>query len=256
MIERRTLVFALCLCALTAPVTAFAQRPGKIWRVGILSLPSRADAMISNRFGAFMEAMRELGYVEGKNIIIEYRYADGRMNTLGNTLAELADELVRLKVAVIVTSSLGSIQAAKNKTKTIPIVFTAAADPVEDGIVSSLARPGGNVTGLALLAPELNGKRIELLKEAFPKITRVAFPWMPGVRLGDRRFREAEAVAKTLGLRLQSVAVKAADAFESAVEAAKLAGSNCVPRPRPHYSPSTDHRLSGQKTDPSDVRIV
>jgi len=252
--KREFIIWRLATILLATVSLAEAQQAGKVPLIGFLVPGSRAA--YARRIDSFRQGLRELGYVEGKNIIIEYRYADGRMNTLGNTLAELADELVRLKVAVIVTSSLGSIQAAKNKTKTIPIVFTAAADPVEDGIVSSLARPGGNVTGLALLAPELNGKRIELLKEAFPKITRVAFLWRPGVRLGDRRFREAEAVAKTLGLRLQSVAVKAADAFESAVEAAKLAGSNCVPRPRPHYSPSTDHRLSGQKTDPSDVRIV
>jgi putative ABC transport system substrate-binding protein len=205
---------------------AQAQQTGKVPLIGLLVPGSRAA--YARRIDSFRQGLRELGYVEGKNIIIEYRYAEGRMNTLGNTLAELADELVRLKVAVIVTSSFGSIQAAKNKTKTIPIVFTAAADPVEDGLVSSLARPGGNVTGLALLAPELNGKRIELLKEAFPKITRVAFLWRPGARLGDRRFRDAEGVAKTLGLRLQSVAVKGADAFDGAVEAAKLAGAQAL----------------------------
>lgn len=201
-----------------------AQQAAKVPLIGLL-VPG-ARAAYARRIDSFRQGLRDLGYVEGKSIIIEYRGAEERMNALGNTLAELADELVRLKVAVIVTSSFGSIQAAKNKTKTIPIVFTAVADPVEDGLVSSLARPGGNVTGLALRAPELNGKRIELLKEAFPRITRVAFLWRPGIRLGDRRFRQA--AAKTLGLRLQPVAVKGADAFDDAVEAAKLAGAQAL----------------------------
>ena len=217
-----TLIIAFVICE----VAVEAQQPGKAPLSGFLVPGSRAA--YARRIDSFRQGLRELGYVEGKNIIIEYRYVEGQKNTLANTLAELADELVHLKVAVIITSSGGGIRAAKNATKTIPIVFTAAADPVEDGLVSSLARPGGNVTGLALLAPELNGKRIELLKEAFPKITRVAFLWRPGVRLGDRRFREAEAVAKTLGLRLQSVAVKGADDLERAVEAAKNAGAQAL----------------------------
>jgi len=209
------LLFALC-----PPVEA--QQPKTIPLIGLLVPGSRAA--YARRIDFFRQGLRELGYVEGKNIIIEYRYAEGRRLAL----SEPADELVQLKVAVLVTSSAGGIRAAKSATQTIPVVFTAAADPVEDGLISSLARPGGNVTGLVLLAPELNGKRLELLREAFPKTTRVAFLWRAGVVSADRRFREAEAAAKSLGLSLQSVAVKDTNDFESAFEAAKSAGAQAL----------------------------
>ena len=205
--KKKIVITLLAVFFLAAPSFAEAQQPKKIPLIGFL-VPG-SPAAYASRVDSFGQGLRELGYLEGKTIIIEYRYAEGGMNTL----PQLADELVRLKVDVIVTSSTGGIRTAKNATKTIPIVFTAAADPVEDGLVFSLARPGGNVTGLALLAPELNGKRLELLKEAFPKITRVAFLWRASVLTGDRRFREAEAVAKTLRLRLQSIGVKGADDF-------------------------------------------
>lgn len=220
--RKRIIGFALGAMILALHGFAQAQQTGKVPLIGFL-VPG-SPAAYASRIESFRQRLRELGYLEGKAIIIEYRYAERGMKTL----PELVDELVRLKVAVIVTSSAGGIRAAKNATKTIPIVFTATADPVEDGLVSSLARPGGNVTGLALLAPELNGKRLELLKEAFPKITRVAFLWRTGVRSGERRFREAEEVGKTLGLRLQSVGVKGADDFDSAVEAAKSGGAQAL----------------------------
>ena len=200
---------------------AEAQQPGKIYRLGIL-LPDSPSTAARN-LETLHQRLRELGYVEGKNLIVEYRYAEGKLETL----PALADELVRLKVDVIVTNSGPAIQAAKKATKTIPIVFATAADPVGGGIVSSLAKPGGNVTGSALLAPELNGKRLELLKEAFPKVTRVAFLWST-IGGTETRFKEAEAVAKALGLRLQSVSVKDADDFERALEAAKRGGARAL----------------------------
>jgi putative ABC transport system substrate-binding protein len=184
-----------------------AQQTKKVPRIGFLG--SGSSASMSSRTGAFRQGLRDLGYVEGKNIIIEYRYAEAKPGRA----PELAAELVGLKVDVIVTSAIGPIRAAKDASKTIPIVFSATADPVEDGLVSSLAKPGGNITGLSLFTPELNGKRLELLKEAFPKVSRVAFFWYVGRSTEDRRFREAEAVAKELGLRLQSIGVKRADEF-------------------------------------------
>ena len=128
-------------------------------------------ASSSARVEAFRQRLRQLGYVEGKNIVIEYRYAEGKRERL----PDLAAELVRLKVDVIVTAASAGILAAKKASATMPIVFAAAADPVGDGLVSSLARPGGNITGITLMAPDLDGKRLELLKEAFPKVARVAF---------------------------------------------------------------------------------
>ena len=154
---------------------AQAQQPARIPRIGIL-IPASAS-FFSARVEAFRQRLRELGYVEGKNIVIEYRYAEGKLERL----PDLAAELVRLKVDVIVTAG-PAILAAKKASATIPIVFAAAADPVGTGLVSSLARPGGNITGLSLMAPDLDGKRLELLKEAFPKVARVAFLWDRVVR--------------------------------------------------------------------------
>lgn len=196
-----------------------AQQSKKVSRIGFLG--SGSSASMSSRAGAFRQGLRDLGYVEGKNIIIEYRYVEAKPGRA----PELAAELVRLNVDVIVTSATGPVRAAKDASKTIPIVFSATADPIEDGLVASLAKPGGNITGLSLMAPELNGKRLELLKEAFPKVSRVAFFWHLGRFTEDRRrFREAEAVAKELGLRLQSIAVKPGDEFESVFKAAKSGG--------------------------------
>ena len=155
---------------------AEAQQPARIPRIGILIAPSAS--FFSARVEALRQRLRELGYVEGKNIVIEYRYAEGKLERL----PDLAAELVRLKVDVIVTTGPAAILAAKKASATIPIVFAGAADPVGTGFVSSLARPGGNITGLSIMAPDLDGKRLELLKEAFPKVARVAFLWQPGGR--------------------------------------------------------------------------
>ena len=157
---------------------AGAQQPTKISRIGIL-LPTSASVH-SARIAALRQRLRELGYVEGKNIVIEYRYADGKLERV----SDLAAELVRLKVDVIVTTGPG-ISAAKKASATMPIVFAGASDPVGTGYVSSLARPGGNITGLSIMAPDLDGKRLELLKEAFPKVARVAFLWEPGGPRGN-----------------------------------------------------------------------
>ena len=210
MIERRTLVFALCLCALTAPVTVFAQRPGKIWRVGILSLPSRADAMISNRFGAFMEAMRELGYVEGKNLSVESRFADGKADRLPG----LAADLVKLRVDVIVTFGTPPVNAAWQATKTIPIVAAAFGDPVASGFAATLARPGGNITGLTTMGEVLYVKRLELLATVVPNAARVAFLTNPDNVSLSRALSTYRSAAQKLGRELVVINARQMSDFE------------------------------------------
>jgi len=216
--------FCLSLCAMLFALClpAQAQQPARIFRIGIL-IPSSAS-LNSARVEAFRQRLREHGYVEGKNIVIEYRYAEGKLERL----PDLAAELVRLKVDVIVTAAGPAISAAKKASATIPIVFATAADPVGSGYVSSLARPGGNITGLSLMAPDLDGKRLELLKEAFPKVARVAFLWNSGGIRGNLSLTEMEAVAKALGLKLQSLPVRSLDDFESAFAQAKREGAQAL----------------------------
>jgi putative ABC transport system substrate-binding protein len=150
---------------------AHAQQPKKVPRIGHLNTVTHSA--IAERIEAFRQGLRELGYVEGKNIVIEWRYAEGKLDRL----PALAAELARLKVDVIVTTGPTTTRPAKEATSTIPIVMTQDTDPVGNGFVASLARPGGNITGLSSLAPELSGKRLELLKEIVPKLSRVAVLW-------------------------------------------------------------------------------
>ena len=199
-----------------------AQQPAKIPRIGILI--TSAASSLSVRVEALRQRLRELGYVEGKNIVIEYRYADGKLERLPDLLAEL----VRLKVEVIVTGGGAAILAAKKANATIPVVLATAADPVGDGLVSSLARPGGNITGLSVMASDLDGKRLELLKEAFPKVARVAFLWTPTQPRGNLPLTEMEAAAKVLGLKLLSLEVRGLDDFESAFARAKRDGAQAL----------------------------
>ena len=213
---------ALCAMLFALCVPASAQQPGKIPRIGVLISGSRSGS--SRRLQAFQQGFRELGYIEGKNILFEYRYADGKLEPV----PELAAELVRLKVDVLVTDTSNATEAAKNATTTIPIVFTTANDPVGDRQVASLARPGGNLTGFSLLALDLNGKRLELLKEAFPKVTQVAFLTRLGTRTAEQRFNEAQVVAKGLGLRRQFLGAKGPDDLESVFEEAKRSGAEAV----------------------------
>jgi putative tryptophan/tyrosine transport system substrate-binding protein len=167
-VGKSALCFVLCavLFALCYPVEA--QQPKKVPRIGFLSAASPSS--MSARVEAFRQGLRELGYVEGKNIFIESRYAEGKLDQL----SALAAELVRLKVDVIVTIASGETRAAKEATNTIPIVMTNEGDPVGTGLVASLARPGGNITGLSTFTAELSGKRLELLKEIVPNLSRVA----------------------------------------------------------------------------------
>ena len=205
--------FAICLpltvFLLTVAVT-HAQQPGKIRRIGYLSQldPSRE----STRSEAFRLALRELGYIEGQNIAIEYRYAEGKLDRH----AELAAELVRLKVDIIVVAG-GAIliRAARNATKSTPIVMVVGVDPVEGGLVESLARPGGNVTGLTTLARDLGGKRLELLKEAVPKVARVAVLYDPAIPPSVLEVKEVLPIAaRAQGLTIQPWEVRSAENFD------------------------------------------
>jgi putative ABC transport system substrate-binding protein len=202
---------AFCSMLLALPFPARAQQPRTVFRIGYLS---RSDpATEAARAEAIRLALRERGYIEGQNIAIEYRYAEGKLDRA----PELAAELVRLKVDVIVVPGGAPwIQAAKNATKTIPIVMmSGGSDPVEEGLVESLARPGGNVTGISTLSRELGGKRLELLKEAVPKLARVAVLYDPAIPFFVRDVKEVLPVAaKALRLTLQPLEIRAADDFE------------------------------------------
>jgi putative ABC transport system substrate-binding protein len=199
--DRRDTVLAL-LALGAAPLAAEAQQAGKVPRIGYLSTNLAASPHLRD---AFLQGLRDLGYVEGRNVVIEYRDAEGKLERL----PALAAELVALKVDVILAEG-GTLEArvAKQATRTIPIVFAAAGDPVGSGLVTSLARPGGNVTGLSTLGPELVGKRLELLKQALPGVDRVAVLWRPGA-LGERTDKDmltgADVAARALGVRLQFV---------------------------------------------------
>jgi len=206
---KNILSILLVIAVMGVGARAEAQQPKKVSRIGYLS--SFDPASDSDGTEAIRLALRELGYVEGQNMATEYRYAEGKLDRL----PELAAELVRLKVDIILASGgSGPIQAAKNATKTIPIVMTGAGiDPVEAGLIESLARPGGNVTGITLLSRELSGKRLELLKEAVPKIARVAVLYDPAL-VGREVKEDLPVAARALRLTLQPWEVRAADDFD------------------------------------------
>ncbi|MGH7331205.1 MAG: ABC transporter substrate-binding protein [Candidatus Rokuibacteriota bacterium] len=189
----------VALLLLPAPLTVEAQQAPEIPRIGYLSVGSA----LGPRDEAFLQGLRELGYAEGRNVVTEYRYAQDRLERL----PELAAELVRLKVDVIVALSTILARPAKKATQTIPIV-TVSGDPVGTGLVSSLARPGGNVTGLTFFSPELAPKRLELLKEAIPGASRVAVLWNPDGPAKVREFKSIEASARSLALDIQSLEVR------------------------------------------------
>ncbi len=200
------LVVALALSVVVAPLAANAQQPARIPRIGILRSGSPPDPFVE----AFKQGLHELGYVEGQNISIEYRWAEGR----DERLPGLAADLVHLKVDVIVASGPAPVLAAKQATTTIPIVMPISTNPVKLGLVASLARPGGNITGFASLYDEMPGKWMELLKEALPRVSRVAVLWDPA---GDPdQVRTSEAAARSLGVRLQVLKVGRPDDFGTA----------------------------------------
>ena len=220
--EPKVLYFALFVLLLALYLPVHAQQPAKVARIGVLT--SGRPSVVARRIEAFQKGLHDLGYIQGKNILLEYRYAEGKLDPV----PKLAAELVRIGVDIIVTDTSNATQAAKNATRTIPIVFTLANNPVGDRQVASLARPGGNLTGLSILVLDLNGKRLELLKEAFPKVSRVGFLTRIGPGIGQERFKDAEIAAKGLGLQLQYVGPKGADDLDSAFDAAKRAGVQAI----------------------------
>jgi putative tryptophan/tyrosine transport system substrate-binding protein len=194
--------------------SAQAQQPKKIPRVGYLSVDSSSSE--SARAEALRGGLRELGYVEGKNIVIEWRFADAKPDRL----AALAAELVSLKVDVIITGGTGSTRAANEATSTIPIVMTQDLDPVRNGFVASLAQPGGNITGLSNFGSDLSGKRLELLKETIPKLSRVAALGTSTSPGNAQALREAELAAGALALKLQYLDVRGSKDIEGAIQTA------------------------------------
>jgi putative ABC transport system substrate-binding protein len=213
--------FAITLALTLCGVSAQAQQPTKIARIGLLYASSSGNA---HRVEAFRQGLRDLGYVEGKNIFLEYRYADGKRERFRAHVAEL----VRLEVDVIVTGGGGGTRPAKEATSTIPIVMTQDDDPVGNGLVMSLARPGGNITGLATLSPELSGKRLELLKEAVPRLSRVAIFVTPSSQDDVRALQEIQRSAGTLGVKLQQIEVRDPADIEAAFRKAKTGGAEAL----------------------------
>jgi putative tryptophan/tyrosine transport system substrate-binding protein len=214
MMKKKIIGLTLCafLFALSLPVGA--QQPTKIPRIGFLA--GTQPAIVAARVAAFRQGLRELGYVEGKNIVVEYRYAEGK----ADRERELAAELVRLKVDVIVAAGPTVTRAAKEATVTIPIVFAQDGDPVASGFVASLARPGGNITGLSSLAPELSGKRLELLKEIVPKLSRVTVIGNSTEPGNAQLLKEMELAAGALNVKLQYLDVLDSKDIEPAFRAA------------------------------------
>ena len=202
------LISTLVLGLLAGPLSVEAQQPGKVYRIGYLSSQYYQEA--------FRQGLRELGYIEGKNIVIEWRFAKGKRKRFH----KLAAELVKLKVDIIFTGGTVGTRAAKKATRTIPIVMGNVGDPVGRGLIASLARPGGNITGLTSSNSDLAGKRLELLKEAFPKVTRVAVLWDSSRRGNDSHYKGTEAAAGAMGVQLQSVEVRPPYDFENAFRAA------------------------------------
>jgi putative tryptophan/tyrosine transport system substrate-binding protein len=205
-------VFSLALSAMLFALCSVveAQQPVKVPRIGFLSPVSPSATALWHQ--AFRQGLRDHGWTEGKNISIEYRYAEGK----SDRLPDLAADLIRLKVDIIVVSSGTDALAAKNATREIPIVMASAGDPVAIGLVETLARPGGNITGLSQIAAELAGKRLELLKEIVPGLSRVAVLWNPQGRTSTLSWKEIQLPARELGVQLHSLEVRSSNDFDKA----------------------------------------
>ena len=212
MTSRRALLLAGGASFVSWPLASYAQQPTRIARIGLLSPYSPSTSPVWNE--SFRQGLRDLGWIEGRNITIEYRYAEGRLERL----PDLAADLVRLKVDAIVTSVTPDAIAAKKATSAIPIIMASPADPVASGLVESLARPGGNVTGLSQIGSELSGKRLELLKEIVPKLSRLAVLWNPQGPASILYWKELQAPARQLGLSLHPLDVRSPDELDKALE--------------------------------------
>jgi putative tryptophan/tyrosine transport system substrate-binding protein len=220
--NRKVSCLALCAMLFALCSSVLAQQPKKVPRIGYLIATS--PSVIAPRIEAFRQGLRELGYIEEKNIVIDYRYAEGKLDRL----PVLATELVSLKVDVIVTAGPADTRTAKEVTGTIPIVMTQDPDPVASGFVASLARPGGNITGLSMLAPELSGKQVELLKETVPKVSRVAVLGTSTQPGQAQMLKEMDLAAGTLEIKLQYLDVQSLKDIESAFQAATKGHAGAV----------------------------
>jgi putative ABC transport system substrate-binding protein len=211
---RRVFLGTLAGGLLAAPLAAEAQPAGKVTRIGVLEPTSMASNAAN--LDAFRQGLRELGYVEGQNFVVEYRSADGR----SERFPDLAAELVRLKVDVILTRGTPAVLAAKNATRTIPVVMAASGDPVLSGVVASLARPGGNVTGLSAIVGEISGKRLELLREVIPGVSRVVGLFNMSNPIDALQWKETEIAASSLRVQLQLLDVRKPGDFGGAFDVA------------------------------------
>ena len=215
MNTRRRLVLALMAGLLAVPLASLAQQPTKIPRIGFLH-PASAESIGGVHLQAFRDGLHDLGYVEGKNLQLEIRWGEGKLERL----PVLAAELVQLKVDVILAATSPSVVAARQATQTIPIVMPVSSDPVGDGLVASLAHPGGNITGLSIMSAEVGEKRIQLLKEMFPKASHaMAVMWNPNYVGMRARFEQAKVAAPAVGLTVRSVEVRDARELDAAFEA-------------------------------------
>ena len=213
IIIRAALAAAIAVGLLAAPLAVDAQQPSRVARIGYLGGGSLEYGQTQAVLAAFRQGLRERGYVEGQNILVEYRFAEGKLDRL----PALAAELARLKVDIIVAGATPAALASQRVTNTIPIVAFSVADPVGDGLVASLARPGGNITGNTFFGPALVPKRLELLKDFLPKVSRVAALWQPGAyaeRTMKDMLQQTTSAARTLGVQLQLVEVRGVDDFD------------------------------------------
>jgi ABC-type uncharacterized transport system substrate-binding protein len=223
MMTRAALAVALVAGILALPLASEAQQATKVWRIGYLTVPSRETA--HGVADTFQLALRDLGWIEGQNLVLDYRFADSNVDRL----PDLAAELVRLRADVIVAGANTAVSAAKNATRTIPIVMFLAVDPVGSGLVASLARPGGNVTGLTQnTGPEIYGKQLQLLKEAFPRVSRVAILVNRATSTYTRAVREIEAATRALGLQGQILEIRDPGEFDNAFAALPAARTDAI----------------------------
>jgi putative tryptophan/tyrosine transport system substrate-binding protein len=211
-VNRRTFLGAVPLALLASPMAGEAQQAGKVSR--IMFLGASSATLESDRVDLFRQGLRDLGYIEGQNVVIEYRWAEGHYDRYPAFVAEAVNH----KVDVIVTEGTPAAIAAREGTRTIPIVTASIGDPVAAGLVSSVAHPGGNVTGLTSMSPEIDAKRLELLKELVPSVSRVAVLWNPGNPNTKFRLPNLQAAAKSLRLKLQLVGVRDSGELEGPSE--------------------------------------
>jgi putative tryptophan/tyrosine transport system substrate-binding protein len=212
-VKRREFITLLGGAAAAWPLAVRAQQPGKVYRIGVFT---SGAPLMSKTWSIFIDGLKELGWTEGKNIAFEPRYAENNLDRL----PELAAELVRLNVDVILAFGTLAPLAAKRASATVPIVMANAGDPLGSGLVASLARPGGNVTGMSLMAPDLGGKRLELLKEILPWLSRVAVIWNAANPYSALVFEEIRGAAKTLAIELQSLEVRGPGDFDGVLDSA------------------------------------